>query len=54
VYKRQILRSSKGLKDIDYIEDYRKFKEREYDRLADVVRKSLDINKIYQIMKGSI
>ncbi|HHV73219.1 MAG TPA: cobyric acid synthase [Thermoanaerobacterium sp.] len=49
-----ILRSSKGLKDIDYIEDYRKFKEREYDRLADVVRKSLDINKIYQIMKGSL
>ncbi|WHE06772.1 cobyric acid synthase [Thermoanaerobacterium thermosaccharolyticum] len=49
-----IVRKSKGFREIDYIEDYREFKEREYDRLADIVRNSLDINKIYKIMKGSI
>ncbi|ADL69738.1 cobyric acid synthase CobQ [Thermoanaerobacterium thermosaccharolyticum DSM 571] len=46
------VRRSKGLSEINYIEDYRKFKEREYDRLADVVRNSLDIGRIYEIMKG--
>ena len=30
--------------------DYKEFKEREYDRLAEVLRNSLDINGIYRIM----
>jgi adenosylcobyric acid synthase len=34
--------------------DFKKFKEAEYDRWADMVRDSLDINKLYEIMGAVI
>ena len=48
------------LKDKGYEEDtsesisYQDYKEGEYDRLADIVRNSLDMEKIYQIMEGNV
>jgi adenosylcobyric acid synthase len=33
--------------------DYAAFKEQQYDLLAEHVRKHLDMNKIYQILKGN-
>jgi cobyric acid synthase len=33
------------------IEDHRDFKEKEYDRLADVLRASMDIDMIYDMLK---
>lgn len=33
-------------------QDVKAYKEAEYDKLADLVRKSLDMEKIYQIMGG--
>ncbi|SNX53224.1 cobyric acid synthase [Thermoanaerobacterium sp. RBIITD] len=47
-----MIRKYKGLSQIDYVEDYRQFKEREYDRLADIVRRSIDLKRIYEIMEG--
>lgn len=32
------------------IKSYKEFKEREYDRLAEVVRKSIDLDRVYKIM----
>jgi len=32
------------------IKSYKEFKEREYDRLAEVVRKSIDLDRVYRIM----
>ncbi|HHW58556.1 MAG TPA: cobyric acid synthase [Clostridia bacterium] len=46
-----IVRKLKGLSPIEKIIDYREFKERQYDRLADVVRESVNINRIYEIME---
>lgn len=46
------------LKDKGYAEDdsqvlsYQEYKEIEYDRLADIVRNSLDMEKVYDIMEG--
>ena len=36
----------------DQMPDMKAYKEAEYDKLADLVRKSLDMEKIYQIMGG--
>ena len=47
-----MVRKEKGLSAIDEILDYKAYKEREYDRLADIVREGTDIKKIYEIMKG--
>lgn len=47
-----MVRKEKGLSAIDEILDYKSYKEREYDALADIVRESTDIKKIYEIMKG--
>lgn len=47
-----IIRSGKGLKPLGKIEDFRKAKENAYDKLADVVRKNIDIKKVYEIMRG--
>ncbi|AIS51518.1 cobyric acid synthase CobQ [Thermoanaerobacter kivui] len=46
-----IVRKSKGLSPVDEIIDYKEFKEREYDRLADIVRKSIDMKEVYEIME---
>jgi adenosylcobyric acid synthase len=45
------VRKSKGLSPIEEIIDYKEFKEREYDKLADIVRKSIDMKKVYEIME---
>lgn len=46
-----IVRKSKGLSPIEEIIDYKEFKEREYDKLADIVRKSIDMKEVYKIME---
>jgi len=48
------IRKEKGLDSIDsQVLSFDEFKETEYNKLADVVRKNVDIDKIYDIVKGS-
>lgn len=45
------IRMRKGLEPIESeVKSFRQFKEREYDRLADMLRENMDIGKIYEIM----
>ena len=45
------IRQSKGLESIESkVGSFKEFKENEYDKLADFLRKHLDIDKIYEIM----
>jgi len=47
-----LLLSAKGMDPGSYTPvDHRKYKEEQYDRLADGVREALDIDKIYEIME---
>lgn len=47
-----LLRQRKGLEPISFdLEDYWEFKEKQYDKLAEVVRGSLDMKKIYEILE---
>lgn len=46
------IRQIKGLDEVEEYFDFKKFKEQEYDKLADVIRQNLDIEKIYKIMDG--
>jgi adenosylcobyric acid synthase len=46
-----IVRKEKGLTPLEEVINYREFREKEYDRLADIVRNSLDMERIYQIME---
>lgn len=46
------IREIKGLDKIEEYFDFKEFKEQEYNKLADVLRKNLDIAKIYEIMDG--
>ena len=42
----------KGLKDFEIsLTDYREVKEKEYDRMAEVLRRHLDMEKIYDMLK---
>ena len=34
------------------IRDYKSYKESEFDKLAEIFRKNLDMDKIYKIMDG--
>lgn len=45
-----ILREAKGIDLICSSEDYKSLKEKEYDRLAQVLRENLDMDSIYRIM----
>jgi adenosylcobyric acid synthase len=46
-----MIRADKGLPPVNpYPEDYRKYKDRQYDELAKIVRQHLDLAKIYQII----
>ena len=48
------IRSKKGLEPItSEVESFEEFKNREYDRLADMLRENLDMEKIYEIVKNS-
>lgn len=44
------IRKKKGLKTIEENFDYEKFKQNEYDSLASLLKKSLDMDKIYEII----
>ena len=44
---------AKGLDPAHGVEDWDTYKERQYDRLADGVRQSVDLEKIYAIMEES-
>ena len=45
------LRLAKGLEPLeDQLVSIKDFKDREYDKLADVLRQSLDMEQIYQII----
>lgn len=47
-----LLRQRKGLEPISFdVADYWAFKEQQYDKLAEVVRGSLDMKKIYEILE---
>lgn len=50
-----MLRERKGLKPIQLdVKDYWEFKEQQYDQLAEVVRGSLDMERIYRILEEGI
>lgn len=55
-FTRKILnnvRKAKGLEEKESdIESFEAFKEREYDKLAKIVRENVDLDKIYEIMQG--
>ena len=44
---------SKGIKMDNLCISLSEFKEREYDKLADIVRESMDMDAIYKILKES-
>ncbi|ADO84133.1 cobyric acid synthase [Ilyobacter polytropus] len=46
------IRKNKGLDEINDAIDFQEFKEREFDKLADIVREHLDMEKIYKILEG--
>ena len=46
------IQKQKGSSIIGEVLDYKEFKDKEYDKLADIVRKSVDMEKIYQILEG--
>ena len=46
------IREMKGLDKVEEYFDFQEFKEQEYNKLADVIRQNLDIEKIYKIMEG--
>ncbi len=47
------IRKEKGLDAVDSkVQSFDEFKETEYDKLAEVVRNNVDIEKIYEIVKG--
>ncbi|WHH58540.1 hypothetical protein [Petroclostridium sp. X23] len=47
------VREKKGLGDIkDEQVSFKEFKEREYDKIAQMVREHLDMHAIYKIVKG--
>lgn len=50
-----LLRQRKGLKSINFeVPDYWEFKEQQYDKLAEVVRSSLNMKKIYEILEAGV
>lgn len=49
------IRNGKGLTaDASDTMTFAAYKEREYDRLADIVRHSLDMDRVYRIMRGEV
>ena len=49
------MRKAKNLPPLpNTIPDYWQYKEEQYDKLADVVRESLDIDQIYRIMEAGL
>ena len=48
------LMSDKGMEYGEWSFDLEAHKEQEYDRLADLVRRSFDMKKIYEILEAGI
>ncbi len=46
------VRKSKGLDEIQDSINFQEFKEREFDKLAEIVKESLDMKKVYKILEG--
>ncbi|MDF2546266.1 MAG: cobyric acid synthase CobQ [Anaerosolibacter sp.] len=47
------IRRQKGLEQVESsIESFEAFKEKEYDKLAEVIRTNVDMEKVYQILNG--
>jgi len=47
------IRKEKGLDDLSSkVQSFDEFKETEYEKLADVVRKHIDMDKVYDIIKA--
>ncbi len=46
------IRTGKGFDEVGEHFDFQQFKEKEYDKLADVLRNNLNISEIYRIMDG--
>lgn len=50
-----MLRERKGLKTMKFdVKDYWEFKEQQYDQLANIVRESLDMERLYRILEEGI
>ena len=51
----QALASNKGL-ELSEVEamDYAAYKERQYDRLAEILRQHIDMKRIYEIMDEGV
>lgn len=48
------IRRKKGLASIDNLyQQFEEFKQKEYDRLADMIRKNLEMNAVYRMIEGS-
>ena len=45
------IRQNKGLEYVDNKFSYSEYKDREYDKLAKVLRENIDIEKIYEIIE---
>ena len=48
----QALAARKGITLADTAYDTAQYKEEQYDRLADTVRQSLDMDMVYRILEG--
>ncbi|WP_243109338.1 cobyric acid synthase [Anaerophilus nitritogenes] len=55
-FTRKILNNIRKAKGLDEkqssVETFREFKEKEYEKLAKIVRENVDLNKIYEILQG--
>lgn len=54
-FTQEILNSAKKIKGVtsdEKITDYKSYKEKEYDKIAEIFRENLDMDKIYKIMDG--
>lgn len=56
IWRRKLLNQVRQTKDLTIIEEYampyQDYKNLQYDKLADLLRENLDMEKIYQIMEG--
>ena len=49
------LRTLKGIScSVNGLQDYGSFREREFDRVAAIVRQSIDMNHVYRIIRGEV
>lgn len=48
-----LIRERKGMDSVESsVKSFKDFKEREYDKLAKLIRENIDMDKVYEIMKG--